>query len=126
MDAKEGFSKKATLKTSSSLATRKVVSFSCDTASARGCAPAGDGSATDGRGLPGRARKGGVLDSFLFHFSFAPRLIQLHRSYVLFLIKAYASRRRRSSPQERGRGGGYIRGGVLMIFQWGERVLSFS
>lgn len=65
------------------------------------------------------------VDGFLFHFSFAPRLIQLHRSYVLFLIKAYASRRRRSSPLQGGRWRVHTRW-VLMIFQWGERVPSFS
>lgn len=111
-------------KTFSSLATRKVMSFRCDTAACSGrSASPGGRRATDFNAVtpPPRPARVGV-DGFLFHFSFAPRLIQLHRSYVLFLIKAYASRRRRSSTL----GGRVHTRWVLMIFQWGERVPSFS
>lgn len=98
-------------KTFSSLATRKVMSFRCDTACEGDPHPPVVSSQLTCTRLPTPSRpfQGWGVDGFLFHFSFAPRLIQLHRSYVLFLIKAYASRRRRSSPLG---GGGYIRGGV--------------
>lgn len=105
------------------------MSFRCDTAACGGrSGPPGGRSATDFHAvsrppLSPIPREG--VDGFLFHFSFAPRLIQLHRSYVLFLIKAYASRRRRSSPLQGGRRRVHTRW-VLMIFQWGERVPSFS
>lgn len=106
------------------------MSFRCDTAACGGwSAPPGGRSATDFHAVfrpLSSLIPGGGVDGFLFHFSFAPRLIQLHRSYVLFLIKAYASRRRRSSPPDEGGRRRVHTRWVLMIFQWGERVPSFS
>lgn len=116
--------KRRPFKTYSSLATRKVMSFV--TQQREGARPPTAAERLTSAAPPVLKapipREG--VDGFLFHFSFAPRLIQLHRSYVLFLIKAYASRRRIFPPKKAG--GGYIRGWVLMIFQWGERVPSFS